>query len=644
MLPVCSATRCSSHSQILLNDGLRYLTRSQKMFGIRCLSGDTSIPSMSNGLCPGGFLQKEAVNSLNYDFVEGHKMLMTEWSYSTGTMNDAFLRGREHLTFVEDSAAFVSQENQLGYDVENSADILLQTPNIDPISIVDRIADSTSNVSDTVGSSSQPLPLSSSSIESVLSQTNESIRASFGKGESTLNSFVDNITSSITDVVKEGNETIEQLTSKVLSSFDQAGDLARAKLNSLPSTLQQSSSKAAVVALDLLRKTILVVEDSLVKGSKFVYYSYETSKDFLPPEIQNGIKSFEGKTSDILRPVGMVFVQVYSSIEGVERSLGLDPSDPIIPFVLFFGTASSFWAVYWLVTYSGYAGDVSPEVAFEFLSGKDSAVLVDVRSEDLRERDGIPDLRRAARFRYADVSLPKVDGSLKKLMKSSKDLDDSLTAVVIRDLKNVQDRSKIIVMDADGTNAKGIARSLRKLGVKRPYALQGGFKSWIDSGLRAKELKPETAFTILNEEAEAILEELKPTPVQILGVTVGSVAALYALLEWEKTLQFIGIVGLAQTIYRRLASYEGPEDFRKDVSLLLSPVKLGAQAVQWAGGKVEMNGNGLPLSPSSSDVQNRVLQAAAKHESQPFDAEGSSQDTLLTSTKTGDENVGQAEA
>ena len=55
--------------------------------------------------------------------------------------------------------------------------------------------------------------------------------------------------------------------------------------------------------------------------------------------------------------------------------------------------------------------------------------------------------------------------------------------------------------------------------------------------------------------------------------------------------------------------------------LLLTPVRLGAQAYSWAAGKLETNGIGLPTSPSSSDVRNRVLQAAAKHESQPSDSE-----------------------
>ncbi|XP_042034318.1 uncharacterized protein LOC121780759 [Salvia splendens] len=50
---------------------------------------------------------------------------------------------------------------------------------------------------------------------------------------------------------------------------------------------------------------------------------------------------------------------------------------------------------------------------------------------------------------------------------------------------------------------------------------------------------------------------------------------------------------------------------------LLEPVAFGGQAISWGAGKLETNRNGLPTSPSSSEVQSRVLQAAAKLESQP---------------------------
>lgn len=56
--------------------------------------------------------------------------------------------------------------------------------------------------------------------------------------------------------------------------------------------------------------------------------------------------------------------------------------------------------------------------------------------------------------------------------------------------------------------------------------------------------------------------------------------------------------------------------------LLLTPVRLGGRVISWATGKVESNDTGLPTSPSSSHIQSRVLQAAAKHESQHSDDEG----------------------
>ena len=77
--------------------------------------------------------------------------------------------------------------------------------------------------------------------------------------------------------------------------------------------------------------------------------------------------------------------------------------------------------------------------------------------------------------------------------------------------------------------------------------------------------------------------------------------------------------------------------------LLLTPVRLGAQAYSWAAGKLESNGIGLPTSPSSLDVQNRVLQAAAKHESQPSDTE-ETQDPFPDSAGAVTESVDLSEA
>lgn len=78
--------------------------------------------------------------------------------------------------------------------------------------------------------------------------------------------------------------------------------------------------------------------------------------------------------------------------------------------------------------------------------------------------------------------------------------------------------------------------------------------------------------------------------------------------------------------------------------MLFAPVKRGAQDFSWAAGQLETNGVGLPTSPSSSDVRSRVLQAAAKHESQPSDdtSEGL-QDASSSSSSSSEEALNNAD-
>lgn len=196
-----------------------------------------------------------------------------------------------------------------------------------------------------------------------------------------------------------------------------------------------------------------------------------------------------------------------------------------------------------------------------------------------------------------------------------------MTAAVIKNLKIVNGDTKVIIMDANGLQSKKVARALRKLGIRRSYRIQGGFKSWVGEGLRVKEMKTETPLTILKEETEAILEESRPTPGAIFATCVGFVAAINALIEWEKTLQLIGFIGVVQVIYSRVKTYESAEDLKADLRALFSPFGSATQGILWFAGQMEPNKLKLATSPSTTAVQNRVLQAAAKHGSLPSELE-----------------------
>ncbi|XP_007033707.2 PREDICTED: uncharacterized protein LOC18602332 [Theobroma cacao] len=637
MLPVCSATPgCSSHSQISFHGGLRPFTPFQKDFQSRCNAQDKSVLGMSNGnhLHRMSF-KPQAMESFYSNFVESAEQPVSmdlinryscpdelddvkctfsnEGSPSIQAINESTPFEVGQLKYVETSSLSAAEEKLVDLTNQSAESTNDSVGMVGPetVTTVDMLPDNSTAASSSLNFDNDSLSSVKTGLDDFLSGFNKSINSSVNKGENAVKSLLDNITSSINSVTTSASEAVDNVQAS-----------ASNKVSNLSNDLTEALGKANAFLVDLLRRTIVVVEDSLSNGASSLVYFYGSAKERLPPEINDALALYEERTGKALKPVGAAFQQVYIGIEGLERSLGFDPNDPIIPFFLLIGTSATLWAFYWVWAYSGYSGDLSPKLTLELLTGRENAILIDVRPEDLRERDGIPDLRRMARFHYASVSLPEVNGSMRKLLKSGKDLDDSLIAAVIRNLKTVEDRFKVIILDADGSRSKGIARSLRKLGVKRPYLVQGGFQSWVKQGLRIKELKPETTLTILNEEAEAILQDISPSPVQLLGYGVGSAAAVYALIEWEKTLQFIGILGLVQTIYWRVSSYENSEDLKKDIRLLLAPVRVGAQALSWAAGKLETNRIGLPTSPSSLDVQNRVLQAAAKLESQPSDAEG----------------------
>ncbi|CAJ2668198.1 unnamed protein product [Trifolium pratense] len=514
MLPFCSATPCySPSSQIPLFGGFQSLCPVRKDFESKCVAEETvhlglhyGTPSLRNSFATQAIKNVSAWENSDWH----HSLSNGEFRYSLSTV-------------PEELVDFAGQSTE-------GSDALVAPAQPEAISSTDISSGKFESVSSLIQGGNESLAATKESVGDLVSGVNESFNAAVNKGEDILRSSLDTASSFVDSIVKNATTSADNAFSKVFSSVDQTGDLANKKITSVSSGINGVTSKAPGLVIDVLRRTVVVVESSLSKGASYVVYLYGSAKEVLPAEIRGSVNVYEEKATQILRPVGSATQQIYTAFYSLEKSLGLDPNDPIIPFVVFVGSSATLWAIYWLWKYGGYSGDLSPKSAFELLSGDSNAVLIDVRSEDLREKDGIPDIRRGARFRYASVTPIEVDGSIRKLLKGGRDLDDFLVAVVIHNLKIVKDSSKVIVLDADGTRSKGIARSLKKIGIKNPYLVQGGFQSWSKQSLRIKELKPETTFTILNEEAEAILENIRPSPWQILGYGTALLAGSYGLV------------------------------------------------------------------------------------------------------------------
>ena len=82
------------------------------------------------------------------------------------------------------------------------------------------------------------------------------------------------------------------------------------KLSNFSSDFKEATSKGSVIAVDLLRRAIVVLEESLANGASFAVNSYQSSKAFLPPDISNALNLSEKKASEFLGPAKAAFQQV----------------------------------------------------------------------------------------------------------------------------------------------------------------------------------------------------------------------------------------------------------------------------------------------------------------------------------------------
>ncbi|KAH9310824.1 hypothetical protein KI387_025859, partial [Taxus chinensis] len=559
---------------------------------------------------------------------------------------ESFQPGSEVIPNVVDNSIsngdFVSNissvAKELGMDSPVSTDSLPSTE-----STVNSISDTISKTSESnTESFSESMDITyfsveraQKSLEELFSSVQESIDSSVNSAGSTLKDTYNDINASIFKSIKILTGPFENAISGLFPVFDNTGGLKDS--NGIDFL---SPFRIGTPANNAVKKVVLVVEDSagavFATTASFVTEIYRSTKALLPSEAQSFLDLSEEKSSAVIQPIRSFIEQVNVLITNTEKALGVDPENPIVPVVLVIGGTIFVGISYWGYMYGGYSGDLTPKEASDLLRKEGNAVLIDIRPQ---ESDGVPDLRRRERFKFAAVEFPKVEGSLRKLLKNANEIDDVLTAAVIRNLKIVNGGSKVLVMDANGFQSKKVARALMKLGIKKSYRIKGGFQSWLADGLRVKKMKMETPLTILKEETEAILEETQPSPGAFFAACVGIVAGINALIEWEKTLQLIGFIGLAQVVYERINSYENADDLKSDIRALFSPFRWATQGTLWIAGKVQPSQLQLATSPSTTAVQNRVLQAAAKHSSISPELEQTQDKEPVSDSATGTDNA-----
>ena len=152
----------------------------------------------------------------------------------------------------------------------------------------------------------------------------------------------------------------------------------------------------------------------------------------------------------------------------------------------------------------GYAADLTPAQTLDLLSQGD-ALLVDIRKTSELEAKGVPVLPRGQAGKLARVEFDSIsDRALRSAMSDPQAVEADSTARIIADLKKASKGKPLILMDANASLAKLVARKLAALGFRKVYVIEGGFEGrggWVSAGLASQAVasvaaRPASSFSI----------------------------------------------------------------------------------------------------------------------------------------------------
>lgn len=288
------------------------------------------------GLKNGTHLQRvcfktQATKSLYSSFVENSKSVSIDfinsctnelddisckpsnaWSYSVEAANEMNPMGSGELKYIEDSSVPAVEEGLVDFAdrMTENADKLMAPVEPKTTLAIELTPENPTTTFDSLDMDNSSISNIKSSFDDFLAGVNDSFSSSMIKGENAVKSSLDTITSSLTFIKKSTSEAVDNVVSRVFSSIDQTGGSAGSKLTNFSTDLKEASSKATVAAVDVLRNTIVALEESITNGASFVVYYYGTTKESLPPEIRDALNLYEDRAVKLWRPVGSALQQV----------------------------------------------------------------------------------------------------------------------------------------------------------------------------------------------------------------------------------------------------------------------------------------------------------------------------------------------
>lgn len=296
---------CNSVDKVVQNfsNGLHLHVASFKRRPVSCFYSNYSKQCASMGMNDRSLYQNGLENIRHF----------TQSSYQVGLIDETHHLGPNGMIFV-DSSSNSAADDQLMDFISKAIDNTEALPNyadVESVTSFDSVPTVPPPVSDSLNIDVNSLPGQETNFADIVSEMNKSTADIINGGENVLNNVFDSVTSSLTTSLTNANEAVDDAITEIISFVNKSGESAGNKLTGLSSELKEASGRAGLFALDVLRGTIIVVEDSLIQGGKTVGYAYSFVREFLPPEFQEALSLYEDIVEKVLNPAGTTFQQVH---------------------------------------------------------------------------------------------------------------------------------------------------------------------------------------------------------------------------------------------------------------------------------------------------------------------------------------------
>ncbi|KAG9137137.1 hypothetical protein Leryth_011958 [Lithospermum erythrorhizon] len=168
----------------------------------------------------------------------------------------------------------------------------------------------------------------------------------------------------------------------------------------------------------------------------------------------------------------------------------ISSADPVVVV----GTGGVLFVAYFLLppllsilsfNLRGFKGSLTPAQTLDLMCTR-NYIMIDIRSEKDKNKNGIPRLPSSAKNNLIAIPLEELPSKVKSLVKNVKKVEAELVALKISYLKRINKGNNIVIMDSYSDSAKIVAKALTNLGFKNCWIVTDGFSGsngWLQSRL-----------------------------------------------------------------------------------------------------------------------------------------------------------------